>query len=551
MKRKLLLVQILLMSVCYSFGQGIGIGTTSPNSSAILDITHTSKGVLIPRMSTTAINNIANPAKGLFVYDSSAGQLKVNKGTPTSPNWQNVAGTATASGWSLTGNSGTTPATQFIGTTDNQPLRFRVNNASWGELNATTGNIYWGLRAGQNPNNIVTTGNIAIGTDAGRRNVRNGIVAIGDSALFNNGDGNPFPNTGIYNTAVGSRASYANHAGSYNTAVGYHSLTNNGYDHNTAVGAMTLAENVYGSGNTAIGAQVLAANDGSYNTGVGARTLMTNTTGYQNTSLGMNAMQYNTTGAMNTVIGAIALRMNTAGSENISIGNGTMYENRSGGRNTAVGTSALGKTTDAYYNTAVGFYAGLGYNLGWNNTFVGANADASFEGQYNVVAIGQGTNAPDNSTARIGNTATWSIGGYAGWSNFSDGRFKRDVHENVKGLDFIMKLRPVTYRLDINGLSKNLKENRGEEWNEQMRTAIADKEKVVYTGFVAQEVEQAAKQSGFDFSGVDKPRKEGNMYALRYAEFVVPLVKAVQEQQQIINDLMKRIEKLEALTKTK
>jgi hypothetical protein len=49
------------------------------------------------------------------------------------------------------------------------------------------------------------------------------------------------------------------------------------------------------------------------------------------------------------------------------------------------------------------------------------------------------------------------------------------------------------------------------------------------TGFIAQEVEAAAKNIGFDFSGVDAPDNEKDMYGLRYDEFVVPLVKAVQE----------------------
>ena len=39
---------------------------------------------------------------------------------------------------------------------------------------------------------------------------------------------------------------------------------------------------------------------------------------------------------------------------------------------------------------------------------------------------------------------------------------------------------------------------------------------------------------GYDFSGVDKPKNDKDFYGLRYAEFTVPLVKAVQEQQQII-----------------
>ena len=55
------------------------------------------------------------------------------------------------------------------------------------------------------------------------------------------------------------------------------------------------------------------------------------------------------------------------------------------------------------------------------------------------------------------------------------------------------------------------------------------KDKLVYTGFIAQEVEKAAADLGFDFSGVKVPENEKQAYGLRYAEFVVPLVQAVKE----------------------
>lgn len=61
-----------------------------------------------------------------------------------------------------------------------------------------------------------------------------------------------------------------------------------------------------------------------------------------------------------------------------------------------------------------------------------------------------------------------------------------------------------------------------------------DQEKIRYSGFIAQEVEKAANSVGYDFSGVDKPKNEKDYYGLRYSEFVVPLVKAVQEQQVMI-----------------
>ena len=54
-------------------------------------------------------------------------------------------------------------------------------------------------------------------------------------------------------------------------------------------------------------------------------------------------------------------------------------------------------------------------------------------------------------------------------------------------------------------------------------------------------MEAAAHETGFTFSGVDSPDNEGDLYGLRYAEFVVPLVKAVQEQQALIEELQHEI----------
>jgi trimeric autotransporter adhesin len=156
------------------------------------------------------------------------------------------------------------------------------------------------------------------------------------------------------------------------------------------------------------------------------------------------------------------------------------------------------------------------------------------------VAVGNFATATGSNQVRLGNAFTESIGGYAQWTNISDGRYKKNIQENVKGLDFIMKLRPVTYQLDITGISKKLNEGGGKEKDEFSKKAIAEKEKAVVTGFVAQEVEKAAKEAGYNFSGVDIPKRENEFYGLRYSEFVVPLVKAVQEQQQMINELKKQ-----------
>lgn len=55
--------------------QGVGIGTTNPNSSALLDITSTTKGLLMPRMTTAQRNAIVSPAEGLLIYNTTTEEL--------------------------------------------------------------------------------------------------------------------------------------------------------------------------------------------------------------------------------------------------------------------------------------------------------------------------------------------------------------------------------------------------------------------------------------------------------------------------------------------
>ena len=74
---------------------------------------------------------------------------------------------------------------------------------------------------------------------------------------------------------------------------------------------------------------------------------------------------------------------------------------------------------------------------------------------------------------------------------------------------------------------------------------MTEKENNRYSGFIAQDVEKSARELGYKFSGVDVPKNDNDFYGLRYAEFVVPLVKAVQEQQDIIETQNKKINELQ------
>jgi len=73
-KTLFILITCCISSISYS---QIGIGTTNPHSSAILDIESTTKGFLLPRLTHVERNNIINPAIGLMIYNSDLKCLNV------------------------------------------------------------------------------------------------------------------------------------------------------------------------------------------------------------------------------------------------------------------------------------------------------------------------------------------------------------------------------------------------------------------------------------------------------------------------------------------
>ncbi|MCD4695194.1 MAG: tail fiber domain-containing protein, partial [Bacteroidales bacterium] len=310
-----------------------------------------------------------------------------------------------------------------------------------------------------------------------------------------------------------------------------------------------------GDNNIAIGGQSLLSNStGSRNIAIGSAALWFNGISNDNISIGNSTSLNNTSGSFNTVMGSWAYKAFQNSSYNTAIGYNSLGDlepipwalgNYTGDRLTAVGYESLFNNQQGIRNTGVGYKALYENKSGDDNTAIGYDAGPSADNLSNTGAFGNGAVPTASDRIHIGNTSVGWIGGQVNWSVYSDERFKKNVNENVRGLDFIMNLRPVTYQWDIQQLDGYIGTPEGIYESESMITARNKMEANVYTGFLAQEVEQAALATGFDFSGVNAPENGSSAYSLSYAEFVVPLVKAIQEQQEMIEELIIRNEKLQ------
>lgn len=245
--------------------------------------------------------------------------------------------------------------------------------------------------------------------------------------------------------------------------------------------------------------------------------------------IGENSGFNNSNGIRNTAVGAFSFRTNSSGIENVAIGHNALTNNTNGNGNVALGFNSGRLTTSGADNVSIGRNSGPNANWIGNSVSIGTNATTTGWGQ-----------------VRIGSTSVSSIGGFANWTNLSDGRFKFNIKENIPGLNFIVKLTPVSYNVDYEKLNTFL----GVTPSKTHTNFIKEKQAQRQIGFIAQDVENTAKSLGFNFSGVEIPTdKNSSHYGLRYSEFVVPLVKSVQELKQLVDLQQIEIEKLKALIK--
>lgn len=399
-----------------------------------------------------------------------------------------------------------------------------------------------------------------IGTGAGQNNdgTNNRNVFIGGLAGFqtNTGYDNtflghnvaPLNTSGYDNTFVGQNAGYNTTTASKNTFVGQNAGVNTtAYSLNTFVGQNAGYANTTGYANTYVGQDAGSDNtDGELNTFLGQSAGLNNTTGDQNTFVGQAAGQGNTTGYYNTFLGRFTGFDNESGYYNTFAGHSAGEDNTTGHGNSFFGESSGNRNTSGYFNVFIGRTSGLNNTTGHLRTGIGNSSNSIGSNYANSTGVGYNADPTGSNIVHIGNTSVVSIKGEVGFSTYSDQRFKQNVQrDEVPGMAFIRELDPVTYQMDIRAQSEWKEATYGEpdtiSW-----AGKYDIEQITFTGFLAQEVEAAAQKIGYDFSGVDEPQNDQGVYGLRYATFVVPLVKATQEQDEEIRSLKVEVRSLKS-----
>jgi len=443
----IVIVMIFIIHIDSVMGQNTAVTDNesyTPHSSAILDVYSLSKGLLVPRLTSTQRSNITSPADGLLVYDTDADTYYYFANTAWHPIdapslWSENSDTVYITGVGKRYGVGTaSPVAKLTVQGDatiaaDEPL-FEVKNSTGDVIFAVYENevqvnfkegakgVKGGFAVGGLSGSKATPteymritpdstriyindaavkgvkGGFAVGGLSGTKNAANKYFMINDDSAR------------IYlkDPAKGVKGGFAvgGLSGTKGTGVNFLDLTPDNYFighnagqyttgvNNSFIGFEAGYTNTTGFNNVFIGRKAGYSNINGYNNMFfGNESGLSNISGEENTFIGLQSGYSNTTGRYNIALGSSAGSGNIDGFENVYIGfNAGKSSNSSG--NVAVGSYSGYQNLTGYYNTFIGMHAGWS-STGVTNTYIGYSAGGN--GSYNVAIGGQA------ATSSVGN----------------------------------------------------------------------------------------------------------------------------------------------------
>ena len=419
-----------------------------------------------------------------------------------------------------------------------------------------------GLGFGSGYHNVTGQNNTFLGTNAG-------YGASGQSNSHNTGIGKGAMlaiETGAANTVVGGDAGVALTDGHDNVMIGHDAAgvtTTVGYgvfigrsvasglmtaaaDGTVAIGYNALDALTSGAGNIAVGYQAANALVGaSHNVAIGYQALKGQVDGNRIVAIGKGAMGLadgsgSNDSSDNIFIGYLSgggAWADASSTKNVAIGSYTMDAVLDGAlNNTCVGYGALGDLEEGANNTALGTGAGDVITTGSNNVCIGKSTDTTAGNGDNQIVIGYNFTGNGDAKVSLGSDSGYVWNGFTSdnaWAQVSDVRLKKNINDDDLGLEFINEIRPVTF----NWKPQSEVDPEFIEWSANNK-GEKDTETLVH-GFIAQEVKAAMDKVGNTTFNGWEDTIDGQ--AVKREMFVMPLIKAVQELSQQVEDLKKKV----------
>lgn len=270
----------------------------------------------------------------------------------------------------------------------------------------------------------------------------------------------------------------------------------------------------------------------------------------RNLAFGQRTLSATERGDECTAIGTFALQGNE-GSANTASGHSSLRLNNKGQENTASGHKSGAKNTTGYRNSYFGAYAGSWNKTGYGNTAIGCMAGTQNTVSFNNCSLlGYTSEVTGSNQVQLGNSLTTTYA-YGAVQDRSDERDKLDIKDLTDDhISFFMSVEWKQYRMNHRERYKervNITDEDGNIIGFEVIEVENDGSRAgsrYHIGAIAQQVEEAMKNFGIDFAGLQHHSINGgeDVYTIGYQEFIGIQGLIIQRQQKTIESILERLD---------